>query len=70
MQDGSTAAGQAAAERVLAQLAERLLTDTDVQVARTPDTTRVEVSGTAIPVIPGLALPVAVTATGATEPAP
>jgi hypothetical protein len=70
VQDGSTAAGQASAERVLAQLADRLLTDTDVAVERTPETARVEVTGNAMPVIPGIALPVRATAAGATEPTP
>lgn len=68
--DGTVATGQATGERVLDQLAGTLLTNTSVTVGRGPDVVQVQVSGTAMPVIPGLALPVRATAAGATEPAP
>lgn len=68
--DGTVATGQATGERVLDQLAGTLLTDTSVTVGRGPDVVQVQVSGTAMPVIPGVALPVRATAVGATEPPP
>lgn len=70
VQDGTVQAGQESGRRTLDQLAGALLTDTTVVATRNDETTRVEVTGNAMPVIPGLALPVRAGAAGATEPPP
>jgi hypothetical protein len=68
VQNGSTATGQAAGQRVLTQLAGQLLTNPQVVVTRDSELASVEVTGAAMTVIPGLVLPVQTTATGTTEP--
>jgi len=70
VRDGTAAAGQAAGERVLAQLAGQLLTDTRVEVTRDTDRVHADVRGRALPVIPGASLPVTASVTGAAEPPP
>lgn len=68
VQDGSAASGERSGRLVIAQLAGNLLTDPQVVVTRGPAAANVEVTGSAMSVIPGLALPVRAAATGATEP--
>ena len=68
VQDGSAASGERAGRLVIAQLAGNLLADPRVSVTRGPTVANVEVTGSAMSVIPGLALPVRAGVTGATEP--
>lgn len=70
VQDGTDDTGRAAGDRALAQLAGQVLTGATVAVTRDPQDARVEVTGTAMTVIPGLALPVRAAASGPTEPPP
>jgi Flp pilus assembly protein TadG len=65
-QDGSTAAGHAQADAVLAQLGGSL-TSPSVTVARTATQATVTVSGTAETLIPGIRLRVHATVTGPVE---
>lgn len=66
-QDGTAASGYASGQGVAAQLAGQMLTDVEVVIDRGPDVTSVEVTGTALAVIPGVALPVRAEATGTSE---
>ena len=66
VQDGSTAAGQAQADAVLAQLGGSLGSPS-VTVTRTATQTTVTVSGTAATLIPGVRLHVHATVTGPVE---
>ena len=66
VQDGSTAAGQAQADAVLAQLGGSLASP-EVTVTRTATQATVTVSGTAATVIPGVRLHVHTTVTGPVE---
>lgn len=61
---GNTAAGRAQADTVLAQLGTGVLIDPRVTLTRTADRVSAEVSGTAQMLIPGVRLPVHVTAAG------
>ncbi|WP_232668636.1 TadE/TadG family type IV pilus assembly protein [Pseudonocardia sp. TRM90224] len=66
--DGTPAAGQAAGERVRTQLAGQLLRNVRIDITRNAESARVEITATAMQVVPGLDLPIQVAATGATEP--
>ncbi len=68
VQDGSAVAGERSGRLVIVQLAGNLLTDPQIVVTRGPADANVEVTGSAMSVIPGLALPVRAEAAGATEP--
>lgn len=64
---GSAAAGGQAAETAIAQYSGGSLVDPAAEIARGTETVTVTVTGTAKSLIPGLALPVTVTATGPVE---
>lgn len=68
VQDGSAASGERSGRLVIAQLAGNLLSAPQIVVTRGPAAAKVEVTGSAMSVIPGLALPVRAAATGAPEP--
>lgn len=70
VEGGTVAGGQEAGDRVLTQLAHGLLLTPQVSVHRDGQTARVEVTGTAMQVVPGVNLPVHATAAGAPEPPP
>jgi len=63
----TAAAGEADARGFLDQSAGRLLADATVTVTRTATTVTVTITGRAASVVPGLRLPVRVTATGPVE---
>lgn len=64
---GSAAAGQDQAETILAQLASGVLSGPRVSVSATSTQVRVEVTGTAEVVVPGMRLPVRAVAAGPVE---
>lgn len=68
-QGGSVAAGRAEAHDVSSRIGGTVLTDPTITVTRTPGTAHVEVTGTALRVvpIPGLRLPVRAAAEGSVE---
>lgn len=67
VQDGTAAAGQAEAERVLDELGRGPLRDTRVTVGRGTDRAEVRVTGTVSSVVPFLHLPVRAHAVGPIE---
>lgn len=67
VQGGTEATGHAAAHAVLAQLGDSVLNGGHTNVTRGPETTTVEVHGTASRVVPLLSLPVHARAVGPTE---
>ena len=64
---GSTAAGQATAERFLDRLGRRLVTEPQVTVDSDAERARVEISGYATAVVPGLRLPIRAVSEGPVE---
>lgn len=64
---GTPTAGQDQGEAVLTQLASGVLSDPRVSVAATPTQIRVEITGTAEVIVPGMHLPVRVVAAGPIE---
>jgi hypothetical protein len=65
---GTSAAATAQAGAVLTQFGRRLVTSPTIRSSRSPATTTVLVSGTALRVVPGLSVPVHATVSGPTEP--
>lgn len=67
VEDGTAGDGQAQARHSIDTLGARILTRPTVTVDRTPARTSVRVEGSVIPVVPGMHLHVAGTASGPTE---
>jgi Flp pilus assembly protein TadG len=67
LRTGSEADGRASAWRFIEQANGGHLLAPQVRVERGPDDVRVEVSGRAVPLVPGLSLPVRHTAAGEVE---